>query len=69
MKPQQILLPAVRVTYNYTINTLTATSEGKSTCCRALSTDLECEALNLAESLVGRKLSVEVSNDDNFLFR
>lgn len=69
MRPQKILLSTVRVTYNYTINTLTATSEGKCTCCRALSTDLEYEALNLAESLAGRKLSVEVSNADNFLFR
>lgn len=66
---QQILLPAVRVTYNYTTNQLTAMMGSATRCVPCLSTDIEAEALVLATSLSGRPLSISVSNSDNFLFR
>jgi len=66
---QQILLPAVRVTYNYTTNTLTAHSTNASRCKRCLSTDIESEALAFATEFAGRPLSISISNSYNFLFR
>lgn len=66
---QQILLPSVRVVYNYTTNILTAYSgtAASSTICH--STDILHEASVLASSLAGRTVSTIVSNSDNFLFR
>lgn len=66
---QQILLPTVRVTYNYTNNLLTAYSSGQSATMPCGSTDIEHEALTLATSIAGRPVSTVVSNSDNFLFR
>ena len=66
---QQILLPSIRVTYNYTTNQLTAMMGSVTRCVVCLSTDIEAEALILATSLAGRPLSISVSNSDNFLFR
>lgn len=69
MLDQQILLPAVRVTYNYTTNQLTAYTGSATRCVVCLSTDIESEALALATALAGRPLSISISNSDNFLFR
>lgn len=66
---QQILLPAVRVVYNYTTNTLTATSGNKMKSMKCLSTDIAYEAQTLAASIAGRPVSAVVANSDNFLFR
>ena len=66
---QQILLPAVRVTYNYTTNQLTAHSSSGSRTVPCLSTDIEHEAQTLASRIAGRPVSAVVANDDNFLFR
>ena len=66
---QQILLPAVRVVYNYTTNTLTAHSTNASRSQRCLSTDIATEAQSLATSIAGRPVSAVVANADNFLFR
>ena len=66
---QQILLPSVRVTYNYTTNQLTAMMGSTTRCAVCLSTDIEHEALQLATALSGRPLSISISNSDNFLFR
>ena len=66
---QQILLPAVRVVYNYNTNTLTAHSANASRCKRCLSTDIATEAQTLASAVAGRPVSAVVANSDNFLFR
>lgn len=66
---QQILLPSIRVTYNYTTNQLTAMMGSVTRCVVCLSTDIESEALQLATSLAGRPLATSISNADNFLFR
>jgi hypothetical protein len=66
---QQILLPSVRVTYNYTTNQLTAMmgSVTRSAICHSI--DIEHEALTLASSVAGRPVYTIVCNHDNFLFR
>lgn len=66
---QQILLPTVRVTYNYTTNQLTAMMGSVTRCVVCLSTDIEAEALTLAIEIAGRPLTTSISNADNFLFR
>ena len=66
---QQILLPSIRVVYNYTTNTLTAHSTNASRSQRCLSTDIATEAQSLASAVAGRPVSAVVANDDNFLFR
>lgn len=66
---QQILLPSIRVTYNYTTNQLTAMMGSVTSCVVCLSTDIESEALALATSIAGRPLTTSISNADNFLFR
>lgn len=66
---QQILLPAVRVTYNYTTNQLTAMMGSAIRCAVCMSTDIESEALALATTLASRPLTTSISNTDNFLFR
>ena len=69
MVNQQILLPAVRVTYNYTTNQLTAMMGSVTCCVLCLSTDIQSEALRLASILADRTVSTIVANSDNFLFR
>ena len=66
---QQILLPAVRVVYDYTNNLLTAYSASGCRSQRCLSTDIATEALQLASAVAGRPVSAVVANADNFLFR
>lgn len=66
---QQILLPAVRVTYNYTTNQLTAHSSSGSRTVPCLSTDIEHEALQLASSIANRKFTTSFCTADSFLFR
>ena len=66
---QQILLPSVRVTYNYTTNQLTAYTGSVTRCVVCMSTDIEYEALALATQLAGRQFTTSISNSDNFLFR
>ena len=66
---QQILLPSIRVVYNYTTNQLTAYTGSVTRCVVCLSTDIEHEALVLATSLADRPLTTSISNSDNFLFR
>lgn len=66
---QQILLPSIRVTYNYTTNIITAHHANASRCKRCISTDIESEALVFATELAGRPVSAVVANSDNFLFR
>lgn len=67
--PQQIILPAIRVTYNYTNNLLTAYCSGRSSTMPCHSIDIEHEAQTLASRIAGRSVSAVVANDDNFLFR
>lgn len=66
---QQIILPAVRVVYNYTTNQLTAHTSTATRTIPCLSTDIEHEALTLATQLAGRKFTTSFATADSFLFR
>lgn len=67
---QQIVLPDVHITYNYTSNLLTAMCGGKIKTIPALSTDLQSEADTLAVSVSGRSnLTLVMYSDDVFVYR